>query len=257
MALLYIIIYLFLQFIFFEGVLLFEGDPKNYSGVVTILAAMAAMGIYGIIFYLRSMRMFDNIKVRRLSLIDIVLSFSLAIGFRILTAVYFLWAENVPILSESIENAPTAYNFSTMTNFGMMTILFSMFVMAPLFEEFLFRGIMQKELARVMPLWLAIVIQGIVFGIVHQVLVQCIFSAIFGVILGVLYYKTKNLNITILAHACFNLSTVLNIKEGDSIVKVVFMGIILTVTSLTFFFYIYKRKTAPVNGALGGNRDDG
>lgn len=230
----------------------------NYSGVVTIIAAFAATGIFAVSFYLRGIKSKRYIRVKRLSLLDAVLSFTLAIGFRMITYVYFIWAEDVPVLSKSIEAAQSqVFNYATMTTIGMVTILLSIYLVAPIFEEVLFRGIVQKELCEALPVWVAILLQAIAFGWAHGYMVQTIFAAVFGIILGLLYYKTKNIKITILAHMFFNMSSTLELKNDDMFIQMVITGIGMTVASIFMFFYAYRKKHTPIEGENPGGNNNG
>ncbi len=251
LALFYIFIYFALLYLLTFQVDFMEEDLENYSGVVTIIASIAAAGIYFVMFYLRDINIKNYINARRISLIDGVLAFAMAIGFRLLTGAYLLWSEmNVPILQESIKNAQQGYDFNTMTGFCMVTVILSTCVAAPIFEELLFRGIIQKELADVMPMALAVVLQGLMFGLAHAVLAQSVFAAVYGIILGVVYYKTKNICVVILSHLFFNISSVLEVKNSEMLGQMTVTGLGMTIASILIFFYIYKRKTPAVAGEV-------
>ena len=256
MALLYIGIYLGLQYLLFIIVALNEGDIMNYSGVVTIIAALSAVVIIAAIGYVKGSSFDKTIKAKRISLLDVVLSFSMAVGFRMLTYVYFIWAENsIPVLEKSLENAKEmTYDTNTMTTLGMITILVSMYIIAPVFEELLFRGFVQKELSEAFGITIAVLLQGLLFGMAHGLLVQSVFAAVFGVLLGVIYHKTKNIKITMLSHLFFNMSSVLELKNGVVLTNLVVIGLLMTVISIIIFFYAYRKKhTFEENVSAGGN----
>jgi membrane protease YdiL (CAAX protease family) len=77
-------------------------------------------------------------------------------------------------------------------------------IVAPLFEEFIFRGHLQTLLSRVtrMP-WLAVIITSVLFSLVHH---WSIWLPIFtlSVCLGYMYERTGNLWVSVLMHAMFN-----------------------------------------------------
>ncbi len=258
LALLYIGIYSFIQQALFVIVQLSESDTMNYSGVVTIFAAVAALAIFGVIHYLRGKKLSKRIRIRRPVLLDIVLSFTLALGFRLLTTVYFVWAEKIEVLDKSIESAQSlSYNFNTMTNLGAVSILFSIIIIAPIIEEILFRGIVQKELSEGIGVFFAIIVQGILFGYAHGFLVQSIFTAVFGIILGILHYKTNNLTITILVHMFFNFSSILTVENSTLWPQMVVTGIALTLASLFIFVYVYRKTHTPNDGVIAGGNNNG
>ncbi|MEH7889103.1 CPBP family intramembrane glutamic endopeptidase [Elizabethkingia meningoseptica] len=130
-----------------------------------------------------------------------------------------------------------------------MIIMTSLF--APLLEEILFRGIIQKGLINkgISPAK-AIVITAVVFGVVHGNPWQFLAAATLGIILGTIYYRTKTLLLPILLHAFNNLLSSLLIiytkKEsyselfGISEVYILLIGIIITV--VFGYLFIYKNK---------------
>jgi len=83
-------------------------------------------------------------------------------------------------------------------------IAFGAIIVAPLFEEFLFRGHLQTLLSRATrhP-WLAVLIASILFALVHH---WSIWLPIFtlSVCLGYMYERTGNLWVSVLMHAMFN-----------------------------------------------------
>lgn len=254
LALFYILIYFALLYFVTIQVTLLEEDLENYSGVITILSSLAAVAIYAVMFYIRRIKPNRYIKTKPLSLVDIVLSFTTAIGFRLLTGAYLMWSEeNVPLLQRSIENAQQSYDFNTMTAFCSVSVVLSVCIVAPIFEEILFRGIVQKELSGVMPVICAIILQGLLFGMAHAVLAQSIFAAVYGIVLGLIYYRTRNIYIVMCSHVFFNISSVLEIRNYEMIGRMVVSGMALTAVSIFVFFYIHEgKKPSAKDEALGG-----
>jgi membrane protease YdiL (CAAX protease family) len=83
-------------------------------------------------------------------------------------------------------------------------IAFSAVVIAPLFEEFLFRGHLQTLLSRVTQLpWVAVVVTSMVFALAHPWFTW-IPIFVLSICLGYLYERTGNLWVSVLVHAMFN-----------------------------------------------------
>ncbi len=220
-----------------------EEDVENYREVVTILAALASMCIYLVVLYLRDIKLKDFIHFKSVTLFDTILALTLALGFRTITDAYLIWSkDSVPLLQESIESVQRGYNFNTMTFVCAASVVLSVCIIAPLFEEILFRGMVLKELSGVMPSFFAVILQAILFGLAHAVLAQAIFSAVYAVILGVIYLKSKNISVVILSHMFFNISSALEFKNTDMLSQMFISGLVLTGVSLWFFFNIYGRK---------------
>lgn len=106
-----------------------------------------------------------------------------------------------PISEEDIELILKSSNdielIITMGLFVIQTI-----IIAPIFEELFFRGIVFKGMIKKYsnkPIK-AIIFSSIIFGVVHMNIPQGINAFIAGVILASLYYYTKNIKLSIFAH---------------------------------------------------------
>jgi membrane protease YdiL (CAAX protease family) len=91
-------------------------------------------------------------------------------------------------------------------------------LLAPVCEEMLFRGLLQRALRRRMAPWAAIAIASAVFALAHPLLdptlgTLSIVPALFGlaVISGVAAERTGDLSVSILLHVGFNLVTVVGV----------------------------------------------
>jgi membrane protease YdiL (CAAX protease family) len=96
---------------------------------------------------------------------------------------------------------PTALNSAT--------ILLATVILAPIAEELIFRGLLQKSLARRLPIWAAIAISAAVFSAMHGDLNSAPALMAIGAIFGLLYHLTGSLRVTILAHLANNLFAIL------------------------------------------------
>ena len=77
-------------------------------------------------------------------------------------------------------------------------------VMAPLFEETLFRGFLLPSLTRVMPMWGAIAISAVLFAVVHLNVSDLLPLTTLGIVLGIVYSRSRNLLAPMLLHSCWN-----------------------------------------------------
>lgn len=74
-------------------------------------------------------------------------------------------------------------------------------VIAPITEEFLFRGIILQRWASKWGIPTALVVSGVMFGMLHA---NVLGLSLFGIIMGVLYIKTRTLIVPIACHAFNN-----------------------------------------------------
>lgn len=84
--------------------------------------------------------------------------------------------------------------------------LIAVAVMAPLFEELIFRGIILDGLLKRKSVIKAILLSSLLFGIVHMNPWQFVPAFIIGIFSGWIYYRTRNLSYSILIHFVNNFS---------------------------------------------------
>jgi membrane protease YdiL (CAAX protease family) len=82
--------------------------------------------------------------------------------------------------------------------------LISIAIMAPFFEEFIFRGIMLNGLLKKKSTWTAILISAALFGLVHLNPWQFVTAMIIGTFAGWVYSRTKSLIYCIIIHFANN-----------------------------------------------------
>ncbi len=78
-------------------------------------------------------------------------------------------------------------------------------IMAPLLEEYLFRGKILAYLKTGFPVKFAILIQALLFASLHALALQKIYSFIMGIIFGIVREKEKNFWSTFIMHMLINL----------------------------------------------------
>ena len=166
----------------------------------------------------------------------------LAIGCRFLVVVYYSFAGRISFLEHSLEKAASELPPIDSADKILIALLCSILI-APIFEELLFRGLVMGELLKVMRPWAANVSQALVFGIMHGVLFQSVFAALMGLVLGELYFKTKNIKISMVSHAVFNLSAVLT-KDNLSLSGVTVYSVAGLLLMFLSLYYLYNNAEA-------------
>ena len=87
-------------------------------------------------------------------------------------------------------------------------IILNVAVMAPVFEEFFFRGFLFQQFKRHFGLANAIALSALVFSAVHMSIEAFLPLFGLGVIMAVVYHRTQCLWSSIITHALWNLGTV-------------------------------------------------
>ena len=82
-------------------------------------------------------------------------------------------------------------------------------LVAPVLEEFLFRGILYRAMKRPFGMGLAILLSALLFALVHKNALSFLPLTFLGVFLALAYERTGDLRTCILMHAFFNMTMVL------------------------------------------------
>ena len=114
-----------------------------------------------------------------------------------------------------ISQQPSALDEIFGQNLFMDVLVFAL--LAPIFEEILFRGVVQKRLGKMINIHVAVFLQAVIFGAVHMNLLQGSYAFVLGVFMGYVYYFFDSIWYVIAIHVSFNAtSTLLGYIYGDS-----------------------------------------
>ena len=78
-------------------------------------------------------------------------------------------------------------------------------ILAPICEELIFRGVTFSAAKKVMPYYLAIIVQAILFGAFHMNAIQGCYAFVLGLGMGYVMHLYNNIFVTIIIHMIFNL----------------------------------------------------
>lgn len=101
------------------------------------------------------------------------------------------WLVNLMLEAIAIPDTPLYIVFT----------IFTIAILAPVVEEFMFRGVLLKRMIGKTSVWGGILISSLLFGILH---LDVIGAFLFGVVASLLYLRTNNLLIPILLHIINN-----------------------------------------------------
>lgn len=106
-------------------------------------------------------------------------------------------------------------------------------VVAPLVEEVVFRGMLQKAFVRWMPPWAAILVAAFIFAVIHMQPEAIGPLMALGVAFGIIYHYSGSLRLTILLHVINNAAALLlqPIAEAQEQTDTV-AGAVLTILAL-------------------------
>lgn len=119
-------------------------------------------------------------------------------------------------------------------------------LLAPLFEEFLFRFVILRLAGKFMPFMFANVIQALLFGIYHMNLIQGIYAFILGMVIGYILKFTGRFVSCVIFHSSLNITgLIINyyLVDDYSLCIKIIITIISLVMSL-YLLYVLKSKSA-------------
>jgi membrane protease YdiL (CAAX protease family) len=95
--------------------------------------------------------------------------------------------------------------------FALGCFFFTAALLAPLFEEWLFRGFLMVSLTRYLPQFGAILLSGLIFAVAHLSLSEILPLWTLGSILGYVYGRSQNLVSAIVLHSLWNSGTLIGL----------------------------------------------
>lgn len=178
------------------------------------------------------------------SVVCFVILFSIG---SLLLSYYFLVSVS-PTVAESYLNSLTedANAVSNFPIFYRLIELFSLIVVAPITEEFIFRGILLHRWCSKWGIVPGILISSILFGFLHP---NPIGLSVFGLVMALLYIKSRTLFIPVIAHAFNNIIAVVlqtvSFGAGEAENRIIYSnlipGLLYVFISAPFLVYfIYK-----------------
>jgi len=141
---------------------------------------------------------FGPFKAWQIALITILLTFGYMVGMDYLNYLNFKATTQTPAMKQFYDAIVEA--LGTMTGGPLWSSFLLTAIFAPVFEEWLCRGmVLRGLLAKMKPGW-AIVISALFFAVIHMNPWQALNAFGIGVVMGYVYYKTGSLWLTMLIH---------------------------------------------------------
>ena len=155
----------------------------------------------------------------------------------------------LPAMPEWLEEA-----LKSMTSGTLWVNFLCVSIFAPIFEEWLCRGMVLRGLLDrgVRPVW-AILFSAVFFGLIHMNIWQMVPAIILGLIFGYVYWKTRSLKLTMLMHFTNNtfaliLSHIDSLKDMDNWMQALgqwYWPVLAVAVLLVALFFVTFRRIAP------------
>ncbi len=205
----------------------------------------------------RERRFYPNDRTRPTDLLSVA---AIATGLVGLTGLLFAGlqalADYVPFLKSQLDYYMDLSQYFSGDG-GLVWTILATCIVVPIAEEVIFRGVVMNEFRRVMPLWVAVVLQGVVFALFHMNFIQTLYVVVPGILLGAVYAWTRSLVVPIVMHICFNflgagLPMILGEGQASQIVFIVECAFILVAVLCVTWLHLNRRKgSVPLKDASG------
>lgn len=200
---------------------------QGVSSIVAIAAALYAKRFLGV------METMPHIAIKKIGLLKPPPPISLPAAFAVGAGVFIIvrtilipvslgWDWLLDILRVPVADQDLVQLFRNETSAQRLALLvFIAAVIAPVFEEIIFRGALFGYCRARMPRWLAIVLPSLIFAAVHMDKASGLPNMrsvlplfLLAVIFSIAYERTGRIIVPIVAHGLFNLSTIVLILLG-------------------------------------------
>lgn len=217
-----------------------ERSVLDGAYALSVISAVISLWIYLIIGKINKKPIEKEVHNKKVVPMINIMAVCMAIGARMSVNSYYYFSQSIHLLKKSIDDA-AAISPELSTVGQMLTAVFAIAIIAPFFEEVLFRGLVYGKLRTVMRPWAAIFLQAVFFGVAHAVLFQSIFAVIMGILLGIIYYKIGSIVTSAICHSAFNLSVVFFYEDMTALSAVLMLvfGSLLVISSM---IYIIKSE---------------
>lgn len=192
---------------------------------------------------------FGPFKWWQLALITVVLTFSYMFAFDYVNYLNFKVTTTAPLMKQFYDFMIKALEQMMEGPFWSSFLVTAIF--APIFEEWMCRGmVLRGLLTKMKPVW-AIVLSALFFAIIHLNPWQALNAFVIGLVMGYIYYKTGSLLLTMLIHFVNNASSVImaqfsSVEDTTFFYDMVPTGtyVVVSLVSLVLFvacLYAFKR----------------
>lgn len=210
---------------FISGLILGQTQPLYYL-VITQVTKLIFVGIFVKFRSDKYRDKYDDAYINIESLKDdtyklVIIGLGLAGFGNLLVSAIMKIFENNAYVNNVIETLNEALSFSNNYEYALMIL--SVVILAPILEEYLFRGILFAELKKSPKS--KIIITALTFAIYHLNLIQGLNTLFIGLVLGYIYYCRRNIKEVILVHMVNNLVAVFPVyNEVLGIICIIAIG---------------------------------
>lgn len=206
--------------------ILTTASTLNGLNIISAISIILGFMVSIIIFNISKNNLKNELTIKKISFINIVLSIFIGIGICLINISSLTLISNLLSL-----NINTAYNYKV-----IFTNILSNIIIVPIAEELIFRSVIFNKLKTKYSIKSSIIIQGIIFGVIHLSINRIPYAIIMGIILGFIVQKTKSVYTGIIAHMIVNLisvfGSIINFQNFNFAILIILLlvGFIISIT---------------------------
>ena len=221
------------------------GFDPNTTGA-GIIAVLLSQLVFGVCTYFIIKKKEINIKDRGIqkdSWKMIIIGLGTAgFGNILLSQVVMAIGEDNTLVKNSYDMLNTA--FAATNTFETVIQILVLVIIAPIVEEYLFRGYVFTECKKMYSLTASLILNGLLFGLFHMNILQGINAFFLGIVLSLIYYHRANIKDNIIVHMTNNAVAILPAFFPQTLTLISAITIISIIFGLYFLVKICREKSA-------------
>ena len=237
-----------LQFDFYEYIkkLYFSNRMMNALMVLTALSGIL-MTVYMVFYYRKKKKItYSSLGVTDLKPKSAIIGSLLGIG--VMTTISFV----LGIIYQNFDLGVTDETMELISNASPVWAMVATVCVAPVVEEFIFRGFVFERLSKAFSPRMTILLSALIFGLIHLNIIQSSYAFVAGLVFGYFRAKYEDLWGCILLHIFANFVGSFNFGYfGEQAYIIVYLvGIVIFVGTMIFMFVdkekgmLKKKETA-------------
>lgn len=175
----------------------------NQTPLVLAMSALIGLPLLFLMIRWRRLSWSDMVFEKKVRLKQLLGLFAVGIVLNILAGWFLNFLQMIPGSSSLFEAyQQSMVGMSPQSDPRQLILLLG--IVVPIYEEVLFRGLVFREFAAVIPVRWAIFAQALLFGVWHTTLIQGVYAFVLALFLGRLYLRYHSIWATCAIHCGFN-----------------------------------------------------
>lgn len=214
---------------------------SNNATIISIFGNIIFLVLGILIYKIKKKKINEEISLNQIYLKDLLIPVIAIVTY----SISFNLLINILPIPASLLGNTTELGIASQSNLAFYIL--AILIIAPIVEEFAFRGIIMTKLRKEYSSIVAIMISAILFGLIHLMtgsILIVLFAIIGGIIFGLSYEKTGTLFVPIIVHSIGNIcdmitNSILNLNTSI-IYAIIGVFIVIFITS---FILLGKKKS--------------